>query len=389
MKYATLADIKALIAKPKDSLSVSIFLPTHRVGLPHNLKADRVRMKNSIRDIKAVLSERFNKKEVRQYTRQLEKLHADRNFWRFRDNGLALFVTANRMTHFDLPAEVDKRVHVDEHFVITPLLATMQDQYFYHALDLNQHEPRFFMATQNSIDRALMDELPGNIKNALLIDEFQTQLQHSSGSNKGGVNYHGHGGAKDHDRKDLERYLRLIDDVLWRSVLHDSNRPLVLLGDIKIVELYKEITHYRHVMQQYVHGNYEQASEQEVHAYSWKMINSEHHKEEKIVEDILGRAKARDDQQLLVNNSSIRKAARRGRVGTLVLGMVGSTYDSVVRTMECRYKIIIPSNVRQLTNIETIAREVLRTGGEVASVIRPESDNSAGYLKAITRPGGQ
>ena len=386
MKYATLNDIKTLIAKPKDSLSISIFLPTHRIGLPHNLKADRVRMKNAIRDIKAVLSEKYNQKEVRRYTRQLEKLHADRNFWRFRDNGLALFVTAEHMAHFDLPAEVDKRIHVDEHFVITPLLATMQEQYIYYVLELNRHEPRFYISSAQSIDRALTNEMPGNIKNALLIDEFQNQLQHSSGTTEGGVNFHGHGGAKDNDRKDLERYVRLIDNVLWRSVLHGSNRPLVLMGDVKTVELFRSISHYKYIIHNYVSGNYEQATEEEIHARSWKIISSEQQSEERAIDDIIDRAKARDNQQLLVNNSSIKKAARRGRIGTLIIGMVGRTYDSVVQNIERRYKITIPSNTRQLANIEAIAREVLRTGGKFASVMRHEDDHSEGYIKAITRP---
>ncbi|MDQ3065186.1 MAG: hypothetical protein M3Q36_02855 [bacterium] len=389
MKYAKLDDIKALIAKPKDSVSISIFLPTHRVGLPHNLNADRVRMKNAIRDIKAVLSEKISKKEVKQYTQQLEKLRSDRNFWRFRDNGLALFVAANRMTYFDLPAEIDSRVHVDEHFVITPLLATMQDQYFYYVLELNRNEPRFFMASQDNINRALMDELPGSMKNALLIDEYQSQLQHSSGGANGGSSYHGHGGSKDNDRKDLERYLRMIDEILWKSVLHTSNRPLVILGDTKTAELYKQSSRYRYALDKSISGNFEHSNEQEIHSKTWNVIQVDRMKEEKIIKDILGRAKARDDQQLLVNNSSIKKAAQNGRVGTLIVGMLGKSYDSVVRTMERRYKITIPSNVRQLANIEAIAREVLASGGKVKSVIKPDTDNSEGYIKAITRPGGQ
>lgn len=381
-------DIRTLITKPEGSLSVSIFLPTNRINLPHNLKADRVRLKNAIRDIKSALSDKLKSSEIKRYVKHLERLHADRNFWRFRDNGLALFVAKDRIAHFDLPVEIDTTVHVGEHFVITPLLASMRQNYSFYVLELNQHEPRFYLGNQTGLERTLKDEMPGDIKHALLIDEYQNQLQHSTGTTSAGASYHGHGGGKDQSRKDLERYLRMIDDVLWQAVLHGSNRPLVLIGDVKTVEIYRRQSRYGHIFTKNVHGNYEQSTDKEIHERAWQLIEQERIHDEKVLTQIVEQVKNRDGRQLLVSNSSIKKAVRRGRLATLIIGMIGRTYDSVVSNLERRYKIIMPSNLRQLANIEAIAREVVRSGGKIASVVRQideDGGKNINYIQGITR----
>ena len=74
MRYAQLEDIKQLIPLPTDSKAISIFIPTHRISLPHNLRADRVRMKNAIRDIVAKLEkEQYDSAAIKAY---VAKLHS-------------------------------------------------------------------------------------------------------------------------------------------------------------------------------------------------------------------------------------------------------------------------------------------------------------------------
>src|SRR6056297_2733345 len=102
MRYASKNDIKQLIPTPEDSHAVSIFIPTHRISLPHNLKADRVRMKNAIRDVVASLEQKnVSSDDIKLYVEKLQKIHDDADFWNHRDNGLALYAQKGKLTYFD------------------------------------------------------------------------------------------------------------------------------------------------------------------------------------------------------------------------------------------------------------------------------------------------
>jgi len=388
MRQATKKDISALIKSPENSRAISIFLPTHRLSLPHNLRADRVRMKNAIRDVVAKLeTEKVSAEAIKKYVSQLHKLRDDASFWKYRDNGLAIYVKSGDMTYYDLPIEIEYSVHVGNNYIISPLLASNQDSYQYCVLELNNHEPRAFHATQAGIERILHDELPGELETALRIDEYQQRQQHST--SPGGshdAHGHGHGGAKDNKHKDVIKYYRMIDKSLWENMLKTSNLSLVLVGDESSVALYKKLSKYKHINNKEIHGNYSRETPANILMLTWSIIVERIDAEQTLFQKMFDRAKHRDSMQALVSGAHIRKAAKQGRVATLGISILQKTYDSVVRRMEQRFKIALPSSKRQLQNIEQAARDVFQAGGEIQSLLRSDSlANNAQYVKAITR----
>ena len=391
MHYASMQDIKDLIKSPGgDRQAISIFIPTHRISLPHNLKADRVRMKNAIRDIVATLEEmKYDREAIKAHVAKLHELRDDRDFWKYRDNGLAIYATKNFVTYHDLPIEIDYSVHVSDDYIISPLLAGKADAYQYHLLDLNLKEPRYFAGSQTGLEQALVDDLPGQIETALRIDEYQEHHQHST--SPGGArdaHGHGHGGRKDNRDNDVNRYLRIIDKVMWDKVLKNSNLPLIIAADEHTAKQFEKVSSYKHIHNETLDGNHQHDDMNTLAQKSWALMSDCIEKQENLFRQILAKAKHRDSRQLLVSGEHIRKAARQGRIATLTISLIHRTYDSVIRRMEQRFKIELPSTKRQLMNIEQTAREVMKTGGEIKALLYGDNENNAAntqYVQAITR----
>ncbi len=388
MKYASVSDIKQLIKTPGDSKAISIFLPTHRISLPHNLRADRVRMKNAIRDVVATLEHfKFEPSEIKKYVSKLHELHTDMKFWKFRDNGIAIYLARNKLTYYDLPLEIKTSVHIGDNFIISPLLTTTKGKYSYYLLELNSELPRVFLSSQSEITQILEDVMPGAIEQALRIDEYQQSLQYST--SRGGdhdANHHGHGAEKDNKYKDLVKYYRLIESKLEKHILNRSSLPLIIAGDSRTADIFKKISKYKHINKEILEGNFQHTNSDKLHQKSWEIMCKRIEAEENLFKKLFEKAKYRDTRQALINGAHIRKAAKQGRIATLAISIVHQTYDSVVSKMERRFKIELPSSKRQLKNIESTAKDVLMYGGDITTMLYSgTSNNNNRYIQAITR----
>jgi hypothetical protein len=134
-----------------------------------------------------------------------------------------------------------------------------------------------------------------------------------------------------------------------------------------------------------IEGNHQNTPEQDLHELSWSLMAKHIEVQEKLFSSIFDKAKYRDDKQTLINGEKIRKAAAQGRIATLFINIVNRTYDSVVRKMEQRYKIALPSDMRQLKNLEDAAQDVIQYGGEVHSFLYNNNETNDRYIKAILR----
>lgn len=388
MRYAHIKDIKTLIEPIKKGRhAVSIFIPTHKVTLPDTLRADKIRFKNALRDVEAELENRGHSKEsIKKYLKSIESITSEKDFWHYRDNGLAIYATESKATYYDLPLEIDYAVYVNGKFIISPLLVTDSDKYRFIGLDLNLKEPRLFLGSQTGMEQILTDAMPGELEVALMIDEYQEQRQHST--SKGGerdAHSHGHGGRSDNRVKDVKRYLRLIDNVIRNSQVSKSTLPLILTGEQKHVAMFKKLAKYPNIHTSFVNGNNERTPTNKLHKLFWELVVDDIETQDSIFTQLLEKAKHRDGMQRLITGEHIRRAARKGQVATLAISLVRKTYDSVIRRFEQRFKISLPSNTKQLMNIEDTARVVMNYGGEIRALLHQDTSDNARYIQAIAR----
>jgi len=387
MQYASMNDIRQLIENPTNSKAISIFIPTHRVSLPNNVKADKVLLKNAISEVSTILDqEGLDEREQKEYLSELNNLRQDAEFWKHRSNGVAIYASRGQIMHYDLSIEIEYSVHVNDSYILLPLLASRQDTYQYYALDINLETPRLFKGSQSDVEQLMKGEMPEALEKALRIDEYQSHQQHSTSS--GGsrdAHAHGHGGAKDNKSKDIEKYYRLIDEAAMKGALKESTLPLILMGDKGALGEYLKINSYQNLEDVQVHGNHEQANTDEIAEKTWSIMIDRIEKQEKEFEAAMNKAEHHGGKKLLVNDDQINSAAKQGMIATLAINIVHKTYDSVIKKMEKRFKIALPSSNRQLMSIESTAREVMKTGGDITTLLFNNPANNAQLAKAIGR----
>jgi hypothetical protein len=51
------------------------------------------------------LRDKICKNEIKQYVEELHKIHADYDFWKYRDNGLAIYAKKGKAIFYDLPSK--------------------------------------------------------------------------------------------------------------------------------------------------------------------------------------------------------------------------------------------------------------------------------------------
>ena len=90
MDILTKDELKTLI-EHQDEASVSIFMPTHRVG--RETQQDPIRLKNLLGEAKAQLTANgVRAPEARKWLEPAQALLEDQDFWQHQSEGLALFI---------------------------------------------------------------------------------------------------------------------------------------------------------------------------------------------------------------------------------------------------------------------------------------------------------
>jgi hypothetical protein len=387
LKYAYLKDIKKIAKTPKNSLAISIFLPTHKISNHDNLMADNIRMKNAIQDLTRKLHDKgIRENEMSMYLDRLQVLYEDKEFWKNRDNGLALYLKKDNLEIYDLPIEIEAQTYISDSFIISPLLAAKADDFNYMVLDLNLNKPRLFLASQNDFEEIFSSEMPKDIETALRLDENQTQLQH--GTSMGGskdAHHHGHGAAKDNSDKDVKNYFRLLSKTLWRISLHESNLPLIVAGEESHAHEFINQSKYKKIHGDILSGNHEHESENDLHAKTWRIMQEQIKNDERVFNSSFEIAKHNDKKRALEKTGQILRAAKQGRIMTLAFSVTKQTFDSVVRRMEQQFKITLPKDSKTLNDIEKSIREVINNGGNIRSLLFNTNESADYKIRAISR----
>ena len=83
---------------------------------------------------------------------------------------------------------------------------------------------------------------------------------------------HGHGGGKDLKASRQERFHRRIDEGLTTTI--DRARPLVLAGVGSAVASFRSVSHHPHVVDEFVNGNPDHVSADELRRAAWPIVRS-------------------------------------------------------------------------------------------------------------------
>lgn len=364
-------------------LCVSIYVPTHVKSSPDHLQADRIRYKNKLRTIRDQLDNKLqHDNDLQAMYQKLHDLYENREFWKYRSHGLAIFASAQSFHTFDLPIEVDEAAYVEDHYVLSPLILTANMFESCHVLSIDIGQPQLFKATLASFKDVTPDSMPADLRSALNITDYEQEQQYH-GMSKGGpaAQYHGQGAAKDHKEEDMVEYLRMIDTAIHEKGVLTKKDPLILAGTVEHIAQFKQITKHTAIANHQIHGNFKQAI-QDLESKTLQYLMQKIRRDLQVFKQEYEQARG-GDKYAKGAPAKLMHAAHRGRIKTLALRMLLNTRDKVEESMQRVPRIDLSMSDKVRRDTEKLVQTVYQQNGQIIGLFVHSDDKR--YARAVLR----
>ncbi|WP_420460769.1 hypothetical protein [Neolewinella sp.] len=316
----TRTDFDILAAQTND-YSVSIFIPTYRVG---NQQEDHIRFKNALKTAHQKLMERYELSDhgADEFLGAATELLDDTKFWTDLSDGLAVFIGPDRMDYYACPIDFEPMIYVAPEFYLRPLVPMLGEDNKFHFLALSRGAIKFYTGTAASIAEVDLSGLtPVNIDDALMQDTPDNDLSRAGGAEgqRGSNNpvFFNRGGKTGDEVEELKVYFDRVDAGI-SDYLCDDKAPLVLGGVEQLIPIYQEANSYNHLYtDNHVAGNLELDGPAEIHEKAWAVIGTHFDEQRQRDRQLYGDNAARNEAGSDIE--SIVPAAINGRIAALWL----------------------------------------------------------------------
>ena len=303
---------------------ISLYMPTHRGA---GARQDPIRFRNLLDQAHEMLI--ANGLRVNQADQLMEpamRLLDSSDFWRHQSEGIAVFLTDGFFSHYRLPLSLPQMVCVNEHFAIKPLLPMFVQEGMIYVLAISKNYVRLLHGSPQSCMELTHPDIPANLDEVLKYDQHEKQVQwhtqtppaFSAGGAKRAAFCIGQAALdKDVHKEEISRFCLQIDRGL-RALLHDQHWPLVLASVEYIVPIYRQVNTYRHLALEYISGNPDRRSDDDLMREAWKLLRPQFQQRRQQAIDRYSRAM--NIGMATANLSEIIPAACAGRIGVLLAG---------------------------------------------------------------------
>lgn len=253
--------------------SLSIYLPAHRTSPEKD--QDRIRFRNLVRTACDSLEAAGMKtQDAEKACAPLRTLADDATFWRDSvSSGLAVFCSAEVFLTVTTDVAPPEQCVVGERFFLRPLLSASRGDRRFFALAIDRNGCRLFRGDAGGLEQIALEGVPASLADELRFDETQEAVQYSSvptpaqaagGGRPTGAVFHGHGGEKDVDKVNVERYLRKVEAAVAKLVSAEAGVPLVLLGVEYELAVYRALNTSTSLVPEQVLGATDELAQHEV-----------------------------------------------------------------------------------------------------------------------------
>jgi len=331
--------------------AVTIYAPMHTTGSPRHITENQARMKRLISKAIGKVNKQYGEnhllaKDLRDW---LNAYYEDLGFWERQTAGLLLCARPNDVRWFNLPADTDEYIAVDETLHLAPILTMMHDNQPYYILLVNQHKPKLFRGDMYGLRMSEL-ELPASVEAALGIDENIQEDDHL-------------------------KFFRIIDRTVCEKI--SDKLPLILAGTESETAEYRSHSKYPYILQPSLAGSRVDLDMQAMHSHAVSIIKQElvapTHR--KALEEYYRLAGANPDRTM-DTIPAIESAIGEGRVDKLLAPLSTHTADTIHDTLNAMDKISLPQGESgRLLN--RLALEVWRMSGTVISLTPQQMPNGA------------
>lgn len=369
--------------------ALSLYQTTHLAG-PEKAQ-DRTRLKNLVRaGCDQLVADGMRSADAEKFCTPVNALLDDDTFWRESSQGLAIFVSEEGTNVMRLDAPVPEQSVVGDRFYLRPLMAAHGGDRRFFALAIDRAGCQLYRGDGATIEEIALEGAPASLAEELQFDETQQSIQYSSvpapqsaaqGGRPTGAIFHGHGGEKDTDKINLERYLRKVESAVSKAVSREAGVPLVLLGVDYALAMYRGLNTYRGLTDEQIHGATDELPTHEIHA---RVINALRPHFARDVESRLDEVTQREGSPLVSHDANeIVAAAAQGRVKALFfddsMGPFG-TFDRSTMTVET----VCETTPRYLREDGAGGADTDECGWDLVDLAAAETLMSGGEVHAFT-----
>jgi len=276
MTIFALDELKNLVQNPQYPC-VSLYLPMEKIG--GDTRQNPIRFKNLIREAESRLDElglrHAEAVNLLQPVMELDKT----DFWENQVQGLVIFISPNLFRYYCLPISFPQLVVVGNNFHIKPLLNLINNDGKFYILALSQKNVKFYSGTRYKLNEVEVENMPHNLAEILLEDEFQKGVQHRIGIARGATSaaqhpgsVHGQGSPdREKHEEDILQFCYAVDGAL-REKLRGEKAPLILAGVEYLLPIYHQANTYPYLQETGISGNAETLKTEELNHAAWEIV---------------------------------------------------------------------------------------------------------------------
>lgn len=337
--------------KMKESPTISIYMDTYKYGEEQLLNAKQ--LARIIPNIEKELADKgLEHEEVLRYTEPLTHLANNEDEWKHMDEGLAIFISDELAASYTLHNDVDFSWTVDSTPRLEPLIKELGIDKNFLILSVSQDDVRLLEADEQEYKLLDLKEIPGRMKDAVPEDSMEKYAPNRIGNGNGGfaVSF-GHDKSEIQDLQ-VERFLKSIADNLKTALPVNDHRPLVIMCPPNYMSAFREHHALQHTRIAFVHGAWNRATEEELHASALEAFNNELDNAETIVKNIVDKGESR---KLIERSTSaiVELSHEIGRIETLIIKPIKVNGS--------------PKNEEDITVVDSILLNVIEGNGQIIS----------------------
>jgi hypothetical protein len=313
-------DLDQLLAFDKRP-AVSIYLPTHPAG--REVRQDGIRLRKLLAAAAKRLAAEQRPPEIDALLEPARRMVDDEAFWRYRDQGLGVFLGPGFDRIHKLPIAVPEELAIADHFCIKPLLPLIDPAGSFWVLALSASRTRLYQGSRWTFAEITALDLPQGVSAI----RGETEYEEAHKASPTGRNLHASGGVANaqafgeapgelHKAQLIELLHRII--AALEPVIKRQPAPVILAAEPKIQGHFRELARWKELLTDGILEFADAVPEQDLHRKACAIFAP---REERLRADALDRL-----QSLLGNGGKattkpeeIVKAARYGRVDRLFL----------------------------------------------------------------------
>lgn len=317
MNYIIAKEYPHAILADESDPKVTLYVPTHR-DTNYN-EEDKIRFGNLIRTVEKKLANTADRKTTEEIVESLKVMKDDRFLWNQRLNGFCIFANKDQIVVYVLQNPVHEMAIVGQRFHKKPLIRDFQGLDEYQVLALDRHDYGLYEGNRTGFrEIPLAEDEPRTIQDFLGDEYTESYLsQGSYGGASSSAMFHGHKSRKDEVDKDIERYLRLVDQHIMANYSNVSKKPLILFALPEYHTTFRKNSHNPWLIDEGIKQSPRGLKESDLKTLAWKIIEPRYEAKIDKLKETYHTAKQHSNADNKIH--AVAKAAVRGRVETILI----------------------------------------------------------------------